>query len=396
MIIAGITCQHQQGEIMSNLTPFPRPLPDRVNDTPQEFSDNVDRYLSHINVNISEQDAWMTDAHNIESNVQTLTSEAQTAATEAEGYKNEAVAAEDNIRALINNPFHMDSGDTVALVADQFFTFNVTPSGAAIDFGHIVLLQSIDGAVIARGVVLGRTDAILTVKVLTTNSEESKTGWWIDSISKYNEVAALEWVQNQILATGTWTAPYTGRVYAIVVGGGSNSSYLNDGVTYRLYGGCGGAYCKVGIEVVSGQVYNLTIGGVGGNTIFEGNGVRVEAGGATEDTPGSIIEITGVAETVYQYSGGRRGVAYSNTATQDQGGYTAHGYGGASKGCPENYNQPQGTAGGGASYGDGGCMSRGDPVAGSGGGAWSVGSGTSGSPTTHPGAQGCIVMETVQ
>ena len=74
--------------ISQSISIFEEPLPDRDDDTPAEFSDNVDRYLSKINQHVEEENAWAGQANALANDVSADASDAKTYRDEAQASQN--------------------------------------------------------------------------------------------------------------------------------------------------------------------------------------------------------------------------------------------------------------------------------------------------------------------
>ena len=73
--------------ISQSISTFPVPLPNRDDDTPAEFSNNVDNFLAKINEHVEEENAWAGQAN-------ALASEVETNATDSKTYRDEAQSSQ--------------------------------------------------------------------------------------------------------------------------------------------------------------------------------------------------------------------------------------------------------------------------------------------------------------
>jgi hypothetical protein len=104
----------------------------------------------------------------------------------------------------------------------------------------------------------------------------------------------------------TYTTPYAGTLYVLVVGGGAAGSWWGGGIGYA---GSGGAALLVSKSVASGENYSVTVGGGGaGHGPANGHG---QGGSASSVTgPGSFsVTATGGSHTSPYGSGNAGGTA---------------------------------------------------------------------------------------
>lgn len=368
--------------ITQEFTPFPTPLPDRNNDTPEEFSNHVDAFLGHINTHVTEGNTWADQANTLADEVNTnrqLTEDAKEIAVVAAKY---------------------------AGVWDAAVTY---ASNETVQYGGKYWVSLVDAN-------LGNTPS------------DTSTYW--DLLALYQNT----YFYQEFTTSGIWTKPEGVNIIDVILAGagGGGAAYKNDASVETVLcgsGGGGGALqIRVNLSIAGDVTVTIGAGGVGGTTAVDGTVDSGTDGGDTSITDG-VITITATGgrggQAAWGYGGdaerslaydayadrhlpsfhgtpgggsgvkGSSGVAYSLDLVRAE---SIQGFGLGGQQYYDSLVVAKPVTGGGGSYGDGGDAGRlSAAVGGNGdkGGGGGAGFATYGSTDTATGGNGgdgyCII-----